>query len=121
MCVCYIGSVFPVEFVLFRLLMFFFLLICFCVGFFLNRDWYNLEKSKRVKPFRCGEFDACIERAESAHGMPLKKREKYARREDAILHALELEKQMLKKQEKSGIASDSTNFMPYCIIMLRRV
>jgi hypothetical protein len=72
-----------------------------------NRDWYNLEKSKRVKPFRCGEFDGCIERAESAQGMPLKKREKYARREDAILHALELERQMLKKQDKLGIiASD---------------
>ncbi|KAG4993016.1 hypothetical protein AAZX31_11G012100 [Glycine max] len=66
-------------------------------------DWYNLEKSKRVKAFRCGEFDGCIERAESAQGMPLKKREKYARREDAILHALELEKQMLKKQEKIGL------------------
>ncbi|GAU51631.1 hypothetical protein TSUD_414550 [Trifolium subterraneum] len=65
-------------------------------------DWYNLEKSKRVKPFRCGEFDGCIERAESAQGMPLKKREKYARREDAILHALELERQMLKKQDKLG-------------------
>lgn len=75
--------------------------ICFC-----NRDWYNLEKSKRVKPFRCGEFDACIERAESAQGMPLKKREKYARREDAILHALELEKKIAKKQDKLGIASD---------------
>lgn len=73
---------------------------------FLNRDWYNLEKSKRVKPFRCGEFDGCIERAESSQGLPLKKREKYARREDAILHALELERQMLKKQEKTGIASD---------------
>ncbi|KAK7264029.1 hypothetical protein RJT34_31631 [Clitoria ternatea] len=69
-------------------------------------DWYNLEKSKRVKAFRCGEFDDCIERAESAQGMPLKKREKYARREDAILHALELEKQILKKQGKSGVAAD---------------
>ncbi|CAA7395517.1 unnamed protein product [Spirodela intermedia] len=56
-------------------------------------DWYNLEKSKRVKAFRCGEFDACIERAEASQGVLLKKREKYARREDAILHALELEKQ----------------------------
>ncbi|XP_027355060.1 uncharacterized protein At1g51745-like isoform X2 [Abrus precatorius] len=72
-------------------------------------DWYNLEKSKRVKAFRCGEFDDCIERAESSQGMPLKKREKYARREDAILHALELERQMLKKQGKSGITSDQIN------------
>lgn len=42
--------------------------------------------------------------------MPLKKREKYARREDAILHALELERQTLKKQDKLGIASDYNNF-----------
>ncbi|XP_010278764.1 PREDICTED: uncharacterized protein At1g51745 [Nelumbo nucifera] len=69
-------------------------------------DWYNLEKSKRVKAFRCGEFDDCIERAESAQGIPIKKREKYARREDAILHALELEKQLLeKRQQKLGVAS----------------
>ncbi|ONI25859.1 hypothetical protein PRUPE_2G324000 [Prunus persica] len=66
-------------------------------------DWYNLEKSKRVKAFRCGEFDDCIEKAESSQGMPVKKREKYARREDAILHALELEKQLLRKQGKLGV------------------
>lgn len=70
-------------------------------------DWYNLEKSKRVKPFRCGEFDDCIERAEASQGMPPKKREKYARREDAILHALELEKQLLeKKHGKLGVQSN---------------
>ncbi|KAB2598885.1 hypothetical protein D8674_001805 [Pyrus ussuriensis x Pyrus communis] len=72
-------------------------------------DWYNLEKSKRVKAFRCGEFDDCIEKAESAQGMPIKKREKYARREDAILHALELEKQLLKKEGKLGINSERLN------------
>ncbi|GAV86948.1 hypothetical protein CFOL_v3_30374 [Cephalotus follicularis] len=69
-------------------------------------DWYNLEKSKRVKAFRCGEFDDCIERAESAQGAPIKKREKYARREDAIHHALELEKELLRKQGKLGVASE---------------
>lgn len=69
-------------------------------------DWYNLEKSKRVKAFRCGEFDDCIERAESSHGMPPKKREKYARREDAILHALELEKELLRKQVKLDSTPD---------------
>lgn len=58
-------------------------------------DWYNLEKSKRVKAFRCGEFDACIEKAEATQGTLVKKREKYARREDAILHALELERKQL--------------------------
>ncbi|EEF42331.1 uncharacterized protein At1g51745 [Ricinus communis] len=69
-------------------------------------DWYNLEKSKRVKAFRCGEFDDCIERAESAQGMPIKKREKYARREDAILHALELEKELLRKQGNLSASTD---------------
>lgn len=77
-------------------------------------DWYNLEKSKRVKAFRCGEFDDCIERAEASQGMPPKKREKYARREDAILHALELERQMLEK--KCGKVGPSTNDeAPYCL------
>ena len=66
----------------------------------LIRDWYNLEKSKRVKPFRCGEFDDCIERAEFSQGMPMKKREKYARKEDAVLHALQLEKELLKDRGK---------------------
>ncbi|XP_044499527.1 uncharacterized protein LOC123220961 isoform X2 [Mangifera indica] len=38
--------------------------------------------------------------------MPARKREKYARREDAILHALELEKELLRKQGKLDSASD---------------
>ncbi|XWS58784.1 hypothetical protein CRYUN_Cryun08bG0063200 [Craigia yunnanensis] len=70
-------------------------------------DWYNLEKSKRVKAFRCGEFDDCIERAESSQGMPPKKREKYARREDAILHALELEKELFRNEGKLDRPSDT--------------
>ncbi|KAG5007183.1 hypothetical protein JHK85_025725 [Glycine max] len=45
-------------------------------------------------------------KAESTQGMLLKKKEKYTGREDAILHALQLERQMLKKQEKIGDASD---------------
>ncbi|KAK6155428.1 hypothetical protein DH2020_009676 [Rehmannia glutinosa] len=73
----------------------------------ITRDWYNLEKSKRVKAFRCGEFDDCIERAEAAQGMPPKKREKYARREDAIMHALELERELLEK--KYGKLGNSSN------------
>ncbi|CAH8336376.1 unnamed protein product [Eruca vesicaria subsp. sativa] len=63
-------------------------------------DWYNLEKSKRVKPFRCGDFDDCIEKVETSQGLTIRKREKYARREDAILHALELEKEILRKEVK---------------------
>ncbi|KAL5211628.1 hypothetical protein ABZP36_022475 [Zizania latifolia] len=64
-------------------------------------DWYNIEKSKRVKAFRCGEFDACIEKAEATEGTSVKKREKYARREDAILRALELEKKLLASKHQS--------------------
>ncbi|KAL0720022.1 hypothetical protein Bca4012_069346 [Brassica carinata] len=69
-------------------------------------DWYNLEKSKRVKPFRCGDFDECIEKVETSQGLTVKKREKYARREDAILHALELEKEILKKEVKLETAKE---------------
>nr|GMD37236.1 uncharacterized protein At1g51745-like isoform X2 [Ipomoea batatas] len=54
-------------------------------------DWYNLEKSKRVKAFRCGEYDECIEKAKAAAANNSKKVARYARREDAILHALEIE------------------------------
>ncbi|KAJ7541765.1 hypothetical protein O6H91_10G075400 [Diphasiastrum complanatum] len=59
-------------------------------------DWYNVEKSKRVKAFRCGEFDECIETAKALGGVSGKRREKYARREDAILDAIELEKKQLE-------------------------
>ncbi|KAM3389483.1 hypothetical protein ACQJBY_011558 [Aegilops geniculata] len=72
-------------------------------------DWYNLEKSKRVKEFRCGEFDACIEKAMACQGTPVKRREKYARREDAILHALELErKQLALKYQDQGFRADDS-------------
>ncbi|XP_010535212.1 PREDICTED: uncharacterized protein At1g51745 [Tarenaya hassleriana] len=60
-------------------------------------DWYNLEKSKRVKAFRCGEYDACIEKAKAAAASSGKKAVKYARREDAIIHALEIEDAHLAK------------------------
>ncbi|PHU15645.1 hypothetical protein BC332_16850 [Capsicum chinense] len=70
-------------------------------------DWYNLEKSKRVKAFRCGEFDDFIQRAEASLGMPPKKREKYARREDAILHALELER--LSSERCGSLGGSSTD------------
>lgn len=60
-------------------------------------DWYNLEKSKRVKAFRCGEYDECIEKAKASAANSNKKAVKYARREDAILHALEIESARLGK------------------------
>ncbi|KAK9066107.1 hypothetical protein SSX86_015509 [Deinandra increscens subsp. villosa] len=61
-------------------------------------DWYNLEKSKRIKAFRCGEYDECIEKAKNTASISCKKAVKYARREDAILHALELENSHLIKR-----------------------
>lgn len=76
-------------------------------------DWYNIEKSKRVKAFRCGEFDDCIERARSLASLLRKKREKYARREDAILHALELEKQQIEHRILSrGLSLDRNSEEP---------
>ncbi|CAN4086903.1 unnamed protein product [Withania somnifera] len=60
-------------------------------------DWYNLEKSKRVKAFRCGEYDECIEKAKAAAANSSRKAVKYARREDAIIHALEIESARLGK------------------------
>ncbi|CAF1931592.1 hypothetical protein HID58_067373 [Brassica napus] len=72
-------------------------------------DWYNLEKSKRVKAFRCGEYDACIETAKATATGASKKPVKYARREDAIVHALEIENALLVgKDEKASTSSDST-------------
>ncbi|KAF6165384.1 hypothetical protein GIB67_018828 [Kingdonia uniflora] len=49
------------------------------------------EKSKRVKAFRCGEYDECIEKAKAYANILNKKVAKYARREDAIHHALKIE------------------------------
>lgn len=50
-----------------------------------------------MKAFRCGEYDDCIEKAKAAAATLSKKVVKYARREDAILHALELESSRLGK------------------------
>lgn len=50
-----------------------------------------------MKAFRCGEYDDCIEKAKAAAATLSKKVVKYARREDAILHALELENSRLGK------------------------
>ncbi|XP_060207741.1 uncharacterized protein At1g51745-like [Lycium barbarum] len=67
--------------------------------------WYNLEKSRRVKAFRCGEFDGYIKKAESSKTFTNTKSLKYAHREDAILHALELEKQDQEKLESPVLVS----------------
>ncbi|KAG2306470.1 hypothetical protein Bca52824_026218 [Brassica carinata] len=77
-------------------------------------DWYNLEKSKRVKAFRCGEYDACIATAKATATGATKKPVKYARREDAIVHALEIENALLVGKDdscvdKASTSSDSTD------------
>ncbi|GFP85674.1 uncharacterized protein at1g51745 [Phtheirospermum japonicum] len=61
-------------------------------------DWYNLEKSKRIKAFHCGDYDHCIEKVKaSAFNNTSKKAPKNATRDGAILHALELESAYLSK------------------------
>ena len=50
-----------------------------------------------MKAFRCGEYDDCIEKAKASAANSSKKAVKYARREDAILHALEIESARLGK------------------------
>ncbi|KAI3763365.1 hypothetical protein L1987_53822 [Smallanthus sonchifolius] len=72
-----------------------------------RRDWYNIEKSKRVKAFRCGEYDECIEKAKITANISCKKAVKYARREDAILHALELENSQLSKYKNEETTSQT--------------
>ncbi|GJM94157.1 hypothetical protein PR202_ga10776 [Eleusine coracana subsp. coracana] len=69
-------------------------------------DWYNLEKSKRVKSFRCGEYDECIEKAKALARQQQQKRThaevaagRYVRREDAIMHALEIERSRLSNKD----------------------
>lgn len=50
-----------------------------------------------MKAFRCGEYNECIEKAKASAAISGKKAVKYARREDAILHALEIESERLGK------------------------
>lgn len=52
-----------------------------------------------MKAFRCGEYDECIEKAKESAANSNKKAVKYARREDAILHALEIENARLGKDK----------------------
>ncbi|KAF8051035.1 hypothetical protein N665_1813s0004 [Sinapis alba] len=58
-----------------------------------NVEWYILEKSKRVKAFRCGEYDDHIDKAKAAAAARAtkKKAAKCTRRENAINIALEIE------------------------------
>ncbi|KAL2539160.1 Tudor/PWWP/MBT superfamily protein [Abeliophyllum distichum] len=79
-------------------------------------DWYNLEKSKRVKAFRCGEYDECIEKAKATASNSSKKAVKYARREDAILHALELESARLGKDHLDFTSGRDKQGGEHCVV-----
>lgn len=50
-----------------------------------------------MKAFHCGEYDDCIKKVKESTSHLSKKGAKYARREDAILHALELERTRLEE------------------------
>ncbi|KAF8101061.1 hypothetical protein N665_0211s0048 [Sinapis alba] len=65
-------------------------------------EWYTLEKSKSVKAFRCGDYDAHIDKAKAsaaAARASSKKTVKCTRRENAINTALEIENAHLAKED----------------------
>ncbi|CAI9780447.1 unnamed protein product [Fraxinus pennsylvanica] len=70
--------------------------------------WYNLETSKRVKAFRCGEFDSFIEKAKESASNLSKKTGKYARRSNAIVHALKIESDCIQNHHPENIDVPST-------------
>ncbi|KAL6597878.1 hypothetical protein ACP70R_046683 [Stipagrostis hirtigluma subsp. patula] len=74
-------------------------------------NWYNLEKSKRVKPFRCGEFDECIENAKVQAGLQKMAytEGKHVFREDAIMHALEIERSLLSNGLNDAMYASKNN------------
>lgn len=61
-----------------------------------------------MKSFRCGEYDECIEKAKASAANSNKKAVKYARREDAILHALEIESARLGKDRVDFFQRDNS-------------
>ncbi|KAL9267763.1 hypothetical protein AKJ16_DCAP13089, partial [Drosera capensis] len=72
-------------------------------------DWYNLEKATRVKTFRCGEYDECIEEAKVSMAGYSRKAVKYARRAHAILRALELKSAIIPQDHGNCSASDNAD------------
>ncbi|XP_048617743.1 uncharacterized protein At1g51745-like isoform X2 [Brassica napus] len=72
-----------------------------------NVEWYVLEKSKSVKAFRCGEYDAHIEKAKAvaAAKATKKKTAKLTRRENAINIALQIENAHLCSSVEDGLDS----------------
>ncbi|CAI9786701.1 unnamed protein product [Fraxinus pennsylvanica] len=60
-----------------------------------HRDWF--KKPKRVKAFHWREYDSCIKKAKLSTSTSSNKMAKYACRDDAIVHALELENACIRK------------------------
>nr|AMK08978.1 PWWP1 [Triticum monococcum subsp. monococcum]AMK08983.1 PWWP1 [Triticum monococcum subsp. monococcum] len=67
-------------------------------------EWCNLERSKRVKPFRCGEadLDDLIRRAEEQAARRRRaSAARNARKEDAVLQALDIERARLRLRPRA--------------------
>ncbi|KAM0918587.1 hypothetical protein ACQ4PT_008742 [Festuca glaucescens] len=97
-------------------------------------EWLNLERSKRVKPFRCGEqgLEDCIRRAEEQQQQAAARRlgskttakpsnsgagvggggSRYARKEDAVLQALEIERARLLSSSRPTTTSKPSHSAP---------
>ncbi|KAJ1264392.1 hypothetical protein BS78_09G259800 [Paspalum vaginatum] len=83
-------------------------------------DWCNLDKCKRVKPFRCGELDfdqritnAVALAAASNRSTWTYNKGRYARMEDAILQAVDIERaRSLDPASKSYLHGDSCSPRP---------
>lgn len=67
-----------------------------------------------MKAFRCGEYDECIEKAKASAANGNKKAVKYARREDAILHALEIENARLGKDRPDFFSRTNNSGEEHC-------
>ncbi|XP_062232333.1 uncharacterized protein At1g51745-like isoform X2 [Phragmites australis] len=84
-------------------------------------EWCNLDKCKRVKPFRCGEldFDQRITNAQALaaariRGSTTKTYNKcrYARMEDAIIQALQIERARALEAESKSRHGDTCSAKP---------
>ncbi|KAL6841558.1 hypothetical protein ACP4OV_028701 [Aristida adscensionis] len=77
-------------------------------------DWCNLARSKRVKPFRCGELDfeqriAKVLALAASHKSPKSYKGRYGRLEDAVLQALEIERARALEADGKGGCSATPN------------
>ncbi|CAM0953400.1 unnamed protein product [Alopecurus aequalis] len=79
-------------------------------------DWCNLERCKRVKPFRCGEpaLEDLIRKAQEQQAARRRDQRvcpgisRYARKEDAVLQALDIERARLRLRSSSRPTATAT-------------